>query len=312
MARPSRLTTFPIEEKPAWDMYKLAIRNFWTADEINIGNDDKQQYRHDLSDGQRHAVNFVVGFFAASDGIVNIGIGERFKQEFAQLEVKYFYALQEAMENIHAETYSIILDTLISDISEREQLLNAATEIPTIAAMSAFMMRCIESSEPLSVRLFRMACVEGILFTGCFCLIYWLQTLGKMPGLAHSNELIARDEALHAQFAVYLMGRFDKVDITIIYEIIDEIIALAADFVSHAIPEPMQDMNQERMTQYIKYIADNLLVMAGYPAKYRVNMPFRFMEQLMLKNRSNFFERRVAEYSKPKTGGSGTGFTYDF
>jgi ribonucleotide reductase beta subunit family protein with ferritin-like domain len=246
-------------------------------------------------------VKTVLAFFAASDGIVNLNLARRFKDDVPMLEAGYFYDQQISMENIHAFTYSLQIDTIIPDRKERQDLLNAIQTMAIIKKIANFMFKCIESTAKFAERLLRMACVEGILFTGCFCVIYWLASRGLMPGLGHANELIARDEALHTMFAMFLysmMKQDAKLSIEEVYAIIREAVELASEFIHEALPKGLPEMNAELMIEYIKSQADNLITLINVPPLYNAKHDFHFMDQINQTNRTNFFERHVSEYAK--------------
>jgi ribonucleotide reductase beta subunit family protein with ferritin-like domain len=297
-----RLTTSPIGRPDIWAIYQRATASFWRPEEIPMSR-DKEHFDHKLTEEERRFVKHVLAFFAASDGIVNENLIGCFRAEINILEVRYGYDFQVMMENIHATVYSMQLDTYITDPIEREYLLNAAKNIPVITAMTNYMKKCIASGKtgdaPLGERLLRMACVEGIFFTGCFCAIYWLQNRGLMPGFGQANEFIARDEALHTEMALklYLLipNRLPQARIT---EIFTEAVDIATEFTNDALPKNLKEMNKILMAQYIKYVADNLISMINYQPIFKVENPFGFMEQINLTNRTNFFERRGAEYSR--------------
>jgi ribonucleotide reductase beta subunit family protein with ferritin-like domain len=296
---PSRVTTFPITNQGAWDFYTEAKTCFWTPNEIILYK-DKMDYTHNLTGDERHFVKFVLAFFSSFDGLVNINIAERFKKDLDELEVRYFYDFQVMMENIHAETYSILLQELIDDPTEKEQLLSALTEIPIIAKMGKYIERCIQSDAPFTHRLLRQACVEGIFFTGCFCVIYWLQHRGLMPGLAQSNELISRDEALHTRFAVYLIKYIGGISQADAVPIVREAVTLAQEFMKDAIVNNMLEMNYDKIIVYVQHMGDNILNMLGLTPIYNVTHEFEFMHQINLRNKTDFFLKRVTEYAKPQ------------
>ena len=297
-----RLTTFPISRPGVFAYYTDAELARWGVNEVSLSKDAEDWSR--LTRPQQHSVKAILAFFAAGDKIVNINILKRFRKDIPILEVEYFYDSQVAMENVHAHMYSLLLDTIIPDAAEREQLLNAATRIPTIKLMSDYMFKCISSDEPFAKRILRMVCVEGVFFTGCFCIIYWLTSHGLMPGLGQSNELIARDEALHATFAMFLYDMIEpqfKLTHDEIYEIFREAVKIAIEFVDYALPEGMPEMNKTLMTTYVQCCADNLLALINVPPLYKVKHDFHFMDQINLRNRTGFFERRVSEYGKAKS-----------
>lgn len=296
-----RLTTYPIGRADLWDFYKRAQRSYWIPEEVSLSN-DRQQYVERLTPGQRRFVDFVLAFFATSDKIVNINLAGRFKQDVSIIEADYFYEFQLAMENIHAEMYSLQIETIIPDVKERIRLLDGIKNIPVIAKMADWMYDTISSDAPFAVRLLRMACVEGIFFSGCFCAIYWLKNQGLMPGLGHANELIARDEGLHTQFALHLFTLVNEASQPSkgeVQRIFRDAVAIAKDFICDALPDNLSEMNAASMGQYIEYVADNLLALIGHDPLFGVKNPFLFMKQLNMENRTNFFERRPSEYSKP-------------
>lgn len=297
-----RLTTFPIARPGVFEYYKDAEAAHWGVAEVSISKDAEDW--HKLTKSEKHAVKVILAFFAASDKIVNINIVKRFKKDIPILEVEYFYDTQVAIENIHAHMYSLLLDTIVPDAGERESLLNATKTIPVVGIISEYMFKCINSDEPFAKRILRMACVEGVFFTGCFCIIYWLTSKGLMPGLGHSNELIARDEALHATFAMFLYDMIEpqfKLSHEEIYEIFREACGIAQQFVEYAIPNAMSGMNSTLMTQYVHCCADNMLALIDVPPLYKAKHEFHFMDQINLRNRTGFFERRVSEYGKVKS-----------
>lgn len=296
-----RLTTYPIGRPDVWKYYEAARDSYWTPAEIKF-TDDRQHYIYKLDDPQRHFVKFILAFFASSDKIVNINIAKRFKEDISIPEVDYFYDAQTAIENIHAETYSLQLMTIIPDPKERDFLFDSIRTLPIITKMTKYMFDTINSKEPFATRLLRMACVEGIMFQSAFCAIYWLQSRSLMPGLAHANELIARDESLHTQFALHLYSILlpeHKITTDAIYSVFREAVGIAKEFASAALPIGLPEMNYTLLSQYIECTADNILVLLDVKPLFGNKNPFRFMDQINYTNRTNFFERRVSEYSKP-------------
>lgn len=297
-----RLTVYPIARQDLWDLYKTASQCYWVVEEVDLSN-DRSHYVNKLSPGQRHFVDFVLSFFAVSDKIVNINLAKRFKEELPLFEAEMFYDFQIAMENIHAEMYALQLEAIIPDTARRTELLNGIETIPVIAKMGAWMRNCIASEESLPIRLLRMACVEGIFFTSCFCAIYWLKNLGLMPGLGHANEFIARDEGLHTRFALHLFTLVSpsyQPKTEEIVAIVAAAVTLAKEFAGQALPQGLSEMNEKLMGQYIECVADNLLSLIGQASLYNTANPFQFMVQLNIKSRENFFERRSSNYSKTK------------
>lgn len=297
----SRLTTFPIVRQDIFDLYQKAKLSLWTPEEIKVST-DVTDYDDKLTADMRHFVDYVLAFFAASDGIVNINLAERFKKDIPIIEVTYFYNLQIAMEDIHAHTYSILLHTIVRSEKRRNELFNAIENIPTIKKMSQYMFECINSDAPLPERLLRMACVEGIFFTGCFCAIYWLQKRGLMPGLGLSNSFIARDECLHTIFALYLYFHLikdeKKLSTKQIHDIFTEAVNIAKEFIHAALPVNLPEMNAKLMCDYIENQADNLLALIHVPLLYGTKHILHFMDMQNMDNFTNYFERRVSEYSK--------------
>jgi ribonucleotide reductase beta subunit family protein with ferritin-like domain len=296
----TRLTTFPIARPTLFEWYKDSTRCFWTVEEVST-TVDKMHYETKLTPGERHFVKHVLAFFAASDGIVNLNIAERFKKDVQMLEAGYFYDFQIMMENTHAHMYSILLSEIIPSNAERNTLLNAITTMPIITKMSNYMMKCVKSTAPFAERLLRQACVEGIFFTGCFCAIYWLAQRGLMPGLSMSNEFIARDEALHTMFAMFLytmLHKEHKLSPDRVRKIVQKAVKLAIEFIREALPTGLAGMNADLMIPFIENQADNLITLIDIPPMYNSKHDFHFMDQQNLTNRTNFFERRVSEYSK--------------
>jgi ribonucleotide reductase beta subunit family protein with ferritin-like domain len=297
----SRLTTFPLGRPQLFKWYEHAVKSFWTTSELDLSN-DAQDYEFKLSPDEKHFVRYILAFFAASDGIVNLNLAERFRGEVKILEAAYFYNLQMAIEDIHAMTYSLLLDTIIPSPTERLHLLNAIKTMPIISKMSQYMFQCIDSGASFAERLLRMACVEGIFFTGCFCAIYWLQARGLMRGLGQSNELIARDEALHTLFALHIYKMIKphlQLSIERVHALFREAVELASEFITEALPSGLSGINAGMMISYIKCQADNLATVIDVPVVYNAKHNLVFMEQINLRNRTNFFERKVSEYSKP-------------
>jgi ribonucleoside-diphosphate reductase beta chain len=293
----NRFVLFPIQHNDIWKMYKQAEASFWTAEEIDLAQD--LGHWAALNDGERHFISHVLAFFAASDGIVNENLGANFFNEVQFPEAKCFYGFQIMMENIHSETYSLLIDTYIKDPKEKHNLFHAIETVPCVTRKADWALKWI-NSENFAERLVAFAAVEGIFFSGSFCSIFWLKKRGLMPGLTFSNELISRDEGLHCDFACllytqYLNGKLPKERV---YEIIKDAVSIEQEFVSDALPVNLIGMNAKLMTEYIEFVADRLLVALGYPKIYNSNNPFDFMEMISLQGKTNFFEKRVAEYQK--------------
>jgi len=295
---PHRFVILPIQYDDIWKMYKKAKASFWTAEEIDLGSDLKDW--EGLKDDERHFIKHVLAFFAASDGIVNENLVERFMQEVQIPEVRCFYGFQVAMENIHSETYSLLIDTYIKDHAEREKLFNAIETVPAVQKKAKWAMNWINSDKATyAERLVAFASVEGIFFSGSFASIFWLKKRGLMPGLTFSNELISRDEGLHTDFACLMYSHLkNKLTEERILQIICEAVEIEIEFLTEALPCALIGMNCDLMAQYIKYVADRLLIELGCDKFYKVENPFDFMENISLDGKTNFFEKRVGEYQK--------------
>lgn len=302
---PSRFVIFPIKHADIWEFYKKAMASFWTAEEIDLSQDLKDW--KNLNDGERHFVSHVLAFFAASDGIVNENLAENFVSEVQYAEAKFFYGFQIMMENIHSETYSLLIDTYINDNKEKDRLFNALDTIDCVKKKGEWALKWIESDSFVE-RLLAFAAVEGIFFSGSFCSIFWLKKRGLMPGLTFSNELISRDEGLHCDFAchLYLNHIKNKLPQQRIYDIITDAVAIEQEFVCDSLPVDLIGMNAKLMSQYIEFCADRLLESLGCDKYYNATNPFDFMEMISLQGKTNFFEKRVAEYQKSgvMTGGA--------
>jgi ribonucleoside-diphosphate reductase beta chain len=292
-----RFVLFPIQHDKIWEMYKQAEASFWTAEEIDLAPDMKDW--ESLTDGERHFISHVLAFFAASDGIVNENLVINFMQEVTIPEARCFYGFQIAIENIHAETYSLLIDTYIKDEKEKTKLFNAIDTIPCVKKKADWALRWIEDAPSFAHRLIAFAAVEGVFFSGSFCSVFWLKKRGLMPGLSFSNELISRDEGLHCDFACLIYSMLEeKLDVEEVNAIIGEAVELEKEFVSDALPVSLIGMNSEMMCDYIEFVADRLLVSLGYDKIYNAQNPFPFMEMISLQGKTNFFEKRVAEYQK--------------
>lgn len=293
----SRFVLFPIKQPALWKAYKEAEASFWTAEEIDLSADLVDWNK--LSDNERHFISHVLAFFAASDGIVGENLAQRFYGDAGMPEARAFYGFQLMMEGIHSETYSLLIDTYIKDEVEKNKLFNAITTIPVITKKANWALKWIESPSSFEERLIAFAIVEGIFFSSSFCSIYWLKKRGLMPGLGFSNELISRDEGMHTDFACLLYSLSnEKVSQETVYKIITDAVDIECEFATDALPVELIGMNSNLMSQYIKFVADRLLVTLGYNKLYNVGNPFTFMEMISLQNKANFFEKRVAEYQK--------------
>ena len=293
-----RFVLFPVQYRDLWDHYKRAVASYWVVEEVDLSG-DLGHWRDRLTDGERHFIGRVLAFFASSDGIVNENLAARFAVEVQPAEARSFYAFQMAIESTHSEMYSLLIDTYIADAAERTRLFNAITTVPSVARKAAWAQRWINGAETFAQRLVAFAAVEGIFFSASFCAIYFLKKRGLMPGLTYSNELIARDEGLHVDFACLLYAHLQaKLTKEVVWEIIDTAVAVEKQFVVDALPVGLIGMNADLMRTYVEFGADRLLVSLGYPKLYHAANPFDWMELLSLEGKSNFFERRVGEYSK--------------
>lgn len=291
-----RFVLLPIKYPEIWKMYKKHEASFWTAEEIDLSPDLKDWER--LTADEQHFVKHVLAFFAASDGIVNENLAVNFMKEVQLPEARCFYGFQIMIENIHSETYSLLIDTYIKDNIEKKRLFNAIETVPCVQKKAQWALRWINEGS-FAERLVAFAAVEGIFFSGSFCSIFWLKKRGLMPGLSFSNELISRDEGLHCDFACLLYGMLEnKLSQERIYEIIRDAVENEHEFVTDALPVSLIGMNSKLMCQYIEFVADRLLVSLGYPKIYNATNPFDFMETISLQGKTNFFEKRVAEYQK--------------
>ena len=295
---PNRFVIFPIEHHDIWEMYKNQEACIWTAEEIDLSA-DIDDWRNNLNDNERHFVKHILAFFAASDGIVNENLAENFVKEVQYSEAKFFYGFQIMMENIHSETYSLLIDTYISDPAEKSMLFNAVETIPAVKKKAEWAFKWIES-EHFQERLIAFAAVEGIFFSGSFCSIFWLKKRGLMPGLSFSNELISRDEGMHCDFAVLLHNNHlaNKVSEERIKEILLSALEIEKEFITESLPVKLIGMNQDLMKQYLEFVTDRLLVDLGCSRVFNSENPFDFMANISLQGKTNFFEKRVAEYQK--------------
>ena len=292
-------TLFPIKssEQHLYDMYKKSKASFWTPEEIDFSKDAEDWAR--LNNDERHFIKRILAFFAGSDGLVQENLATRFQREVSSQVVKLFYSFQNAMEGIHAETYSLLIDTYVKNAEERDFLFRAIETVPCIGHKAQWAQKWIDSSDDFQTRLIGFACVEGIFFSGAFCSIYWLKKRGLMPGLTYSNELISRDEGLHTLFAVALYRTLESRSETLVHTIIKEAVALEKEFICEALPCSLIGMNAGMMSQYIEFVADRLAVQLGTSKIYKTQNPFDFMELISLEGKTNFFEKKVSEYSRP-------------
>ncbi|CAA0147661.1 Ribonucleoside-diphosphate reductase beta subunit (Ribonucleotide reductase) [Tenacibaculum maritimum] len=310
-----RFVIFPIQHNDLWEWYKKQQACFWTAEEIDL-HQDLTDWNSKLSNDERYFIKHILAFFAASDGIVNENLAENFVNEVQYSEAKFFYGFQIMMENIHSETYSLLIDTYVKNEEEKDRLFRAIEVFPAIKKKADWALKWIES-DSFAERLIAFAAVEGIFFSGAFCSIFWLKKRGLLPGLTFSNELISRDEGMHCDFAVHLHNNHivNKVSKERIREIIVNALAIEREFITESLPVSLIGMNAKLMTQYLEFVTDRLLLEFGCEKEYNATNPFDFMEMISLEGKTNFFEKRVSEYQKAgvKSGGTGSiSFDADF
>jgi ribonucleoside-diphosphate reductase beta chain len=295
---PGRFVLFPIEHKDIWDFYKLQQACIWTAEEIDLSQ-DINDWDKKLNDDERHFIKHVLAFFAASDGIVNENLAENMVRAVQYTEAKFFYGFQIMMENVHSETYSLLIDTYIKDEKEKDYLLNAIETIPCVGKKAQWAIKWIENGS-FAEQLIAFAAVEGIFFSGSFCSVFWLKKRGLMPGLTFSNELISRDEGMHCDFACLLYNHHivNKLPKETVTSIICEAVEIEKEFVSDALPVGLIGMNSDLMCQYIEFVADRLLAALGSTKVYNVENPFPWMDMISIQGKTNFFEKRVGDYQK--------------
>mgnify|MGYP001254497589 FL=1 len=293
-----RFVIFPIKHHDLWEWYKKCEASFWTAEEIDL-HQDLTDWSTKLNDDERYFIKHILAFFAASDGIVNENLAENFVNEVQYSEAKFFYGFQIMMENIHSETYSLLIDTYVKDDAEKDNLFNAIEVFPAIKKKADWALKWIES-DSFAERLIAFAAVEGIFFSGAFCSIFWLKKRGLMPGLTFSNELISRDEGVHCDFAVHLHNNHlvNKVPKERIKQIITNALDIEKEFITESLPVSLIGMNAKLMTQYLEFVTDRLLVELQCEKIYNVTNPFDFMDMISLQGKTNFFEKRVSEYQK--------------
>jgi ribonucleoside-diphosphate reductase beta chain len=294
----NRFVIFPIQHHDIWEWYKKSEASFWTAEEIDL-HQDLSDWTNKLNDDERYFIKHILAFFAASDGIVNENLAENFVNEVQYSEAKFFYGFQIMMENIHSETYSLLIDTYVKDEEEKDMLFNAIDRFPAIMEKAEWALKWIESPS-FAERLIAFAAVEGIFFSGSFCSIFWLKKRGLMPGLTFSNELISRDEGVHCDFAVHLHNNHlvNKVPPKRIKEILVNALDIERMFVTESLPVSLIGMNAKLMTQYLEFVTDRLLVELGCKKEFNTSNPFDFMDMISLQGKTNFFEKRVSEYQK--------------
>tara|TARA_B110000037_G_scaffold159786_1_gene180356 strand:+ start:860 stop:1843 length:984 start_codon:yes stop_codon:yes gene_type:complete len=299
----NRYVIFPIKHDDIWKKYKDAVSTFWTPEELNLNN-DRKDWEDKLNDDERYFIKNILAFFAGSDGIVMENLSQRFMSDTDISEIIAFYSYQMFIENVHGETYSLLIDTYIKDNEEKNKLFDAINTIPCVKKKAEWAQKWISSdSANFALRLIAFAIVEGVFFSGSFCAIFWLKKRGLMPGLTFSNELISRDEGMHTDFAVLLYSKIiNKIPEDIVHSVFKEAINIEKEFIISSIPCKMIGMNSDMMSQYIEYVGDRLLNQLGYNKLYNVNNPFSFMELISLRPKGNFFEVRVSEYQKANVG----------
>jgi len=294
---PNRFVLFPLKYNDFWEMYKKHVASFWTAEEIDLEQDTRDWEK--LNNGEKHFIKYVLAFFAASDGIVLENLAQKFCTEIQIPEARCFYGFQMAMENIHSETYSLLIDTYIKDKNEKDFLFNAIENIEVVKDKANWALEWINESSSFAERLIGFAAVEGIFFSGSFCAIFWLKKRSLMPGLTFSNELISRDEGLHCDFACLVYKHLiNKLPEHKIHHIIGEAVKIEKRFVTESLPVELIGMNSTLMNQYIEFVADRLIYALGYNKLFNATNPFEWMEMISLQGKTNFFEKRVGDYQK--------------
>ncbi|MDP4130582.1 MAG: ribonucleoside-diphosphate reductase small subunit [Bacteroidota bacterium] len=298
-----RFVILPINYPRIWEMYKKHEASFWTAEEIDLSSDQKDWQA--LNDGERHFISHILAFFAASDGIVNENLAVNFMSEVQLPEARCFYGFQIMMENIHSETYALLIDSYVRDPREKDRLFHAIETVPAVKKKAEWALRWIQNGS-FAERLVAFAAVEGIFFSGSFCSLFWLKKRGLMPGLTFSNELISRDEGLHCEFACLLYSMLNRqLSKEEVFRIIAEAVSIEKEFISEALPVRLIGMNADLMKQYIEFVADRWLAELGYPKMFKAVNPFDFMEMISLQGKTNFFEKRVGDYQKSGVLSSG-------
>ena len=298
-----RYTLFPInrQEEDLYKLYKKAVASFWTVEEIDFSKDKSDWEK--LDHREQFFIKQVLAFFAGSDGIVQDNLATRFQREVQSPVARLFYSFQNAVEGIHSETYSLLIDQYVTDSEEKSKLFRAIDTFPSIRKKALWALKWMDASDiSYSHRLVAFACVEGIFFSGSFCAIYWIKKRGLLPGLTFSNELISRDEGLHTDFAIAVYHKLMKLQASEVYSIVKDAVEIETEFICNALPCSLIGMNARDMTQYIQFVADRLVLQLGYSKIYGVTNPFDFMELISLEGKTNFFEKKVSEYSKPGVG----------
>ena len=292
-----RWVLFPIQHHDIWKMYKQAQASFWTAEEVDLGRDSTDWDK--LTESEKHFIRYVLAFFAASDGIVLENLATRFIDDTDIPEARCFYGFQAMIENVHSETYSLLIDTLIKDPQEKHDTFHAIETMTCVRDKANWATKWMQAENSFAERLVAFACVEGILFSGSFCAIFWLKKRGIMPGLCFSNELISRDEGMHTDFACLMYSKLPtKLDDSIVADVVQEAVKVEKSFILDALPCRLIGMNSQSMGQYIEFVADRLLLALGHVKVYHSKNPFDWMDMISLQGKTNFFEKRVAEYQK--------------
>lgn len=302
-------TMFPIQDMDAWIMYKKQVDCFWRVEEVDLSKD--MIHWKQLTDSEQHFLSMILAFFASSDGIVLENLALRFMADVQSSEARAFYGFQIAMENIHSEMYSVLIDTYVEQ-SKKSSLFRAIETFPCIQKKAEWALTWIGDSSSFATRLVGFACVEGIFFSGAFCSIYWMKKRGLMPGLTFSNELISRDESMHTDFAVLLYKRQEPLSQEVLHSIVKEAVTIEKEFIVDSLPCKLIGMNSESMSQYIEFVADRLCTQLGYPKIYQSTNPFSWMEMISLEGKTNFFEKRVGEYALANTEKTDDMFSADF
>jgi ribonucleoside-diphosphate reductase subunit M2 len=302
-------TMFPIQDMDAWTMYKKQVDCFWRVEEVDLSKD--MIHWKQLTESEQHFLSMILAFFASSDGIVLENLALRFMADVQSSEARAFYGFQIAMENIHSEMYSVLIDTYVEQ-QKKSSLFRAIETFPCIQKKAEWALKWIGDSSSFATRLVGFACVEGIFFSGAFCSIYWMKKRGLMPGLTFSNELISRDESMHTDFAVLLYKRQEQLSQEVLHSIVKEAVTIEKEFIVDSLPCKLIGMNSDSMSQYIEFVADRLCTQLGYPKIYQSVNPFSWMEMISLEGKTNFFEKRVGEYALANTVKTDDMFSADF
>lgn len=302
-------TMFPIQDMDAWTMYKKQVDCFWRVEEVDLSKD--MVHWKQLTDSEQHFLSMILAFFASSDGIVLENLALRFMADVQSSEARAFYGFQIAMENIHSEMYSVLIDTYVEQ-QKKNSLFRAIETFPCIQKKADWALTWIGNTSSFATRLVGFACVEGIFFSGAFCSIYWMKKRGLMPGLTFSNELISRDESMHTDFAVLLYKRQEPLSQEVLHSIVKEAVTIEKEFIVDSLPCKLIGMNSDSMSQYIEFVADRLCTQLGYPKIFQATNPFSWMEMISLEGKTNFFEKRVGEYALANTEKTDDMFSADF